>query len=363
VLRTIASADPKPAEYFVNLSWLLLQNHRFAGAEQVAREGLAGFPNDTDLLGNLSLALSCADRYDEALPVAERCLAVSGDVHSLEQVALIEMSLGDQKRYNDWPSAVRHYGNALSLLTEGKKRNPRYLVIRFNLTRVLIHLGYEASCTAELDEIAKIGLTDAWPELWAGRRAQCLQSSGSFYDCWQFCNAWLQKFPKSISLQRTRAEVLTELCVGKLIEGTQGVEPSCLDFFQTIIQDTRNRTAKDFVYLARITNWASDNPALAYTLLDEAETLDRGMWEIPFYRAQFRHHSGDSESALYHARQACAKAPWHPECWDLVARIHGALGVPDEAACSRQRAANVSEVRKRLAAEAVQVAEDANFAD
>jgi tetratricopeptide (TPR) repeat protein len=356
VLHAISSARSKPVEYSVNLSWALQQVGRAADAEHVAKEGLARFPADTGLLGNLSLALCWQDKYEEAKPLAELSLKLSRDVHSLEQVALIEMSLGDQKKHADWPTAIEHYIGALGLLREAKERNPRYLPPRFNLARTLMRLDHQTSAIEELDSIDRLGLDQGWAGLWAWTKAQCLQNRGSFHDCWKFCDIWLQKYPTDLNLRRTRAEALAECCVGIFIQGRKAIEPSCLEFFETIIQDSKSRTSTDFLYLARISNWASDNPELAYVLLDEAEKLEPRSWEIFFYRGDFLQRSGEHRSALAHLQQACVVAPWRSDCWSLLAFVQLSLGLCAEAARSERRATLVSEAHERLARGAVQAA-------
>ena len=162
---------------------------RATEAESVAKEGIGRFPADADILGNLSIALTWQDKYEEAKPVAERCLSISRNVHSLEQVALIEMSLGHKEKDKDWPGAVQRFTRSLALLREAKALNSLYSSARLNLAKTLLHLGDHASAIRELDDLVLLDLDDSSVELYAWMKAQCLQAASSFKGCLQFCLA------------------------------------------------------------------------------------------------------------------------------------------------------------------------------
>lgn len=91
VLLTISGAKSKPNAYFVNLTLSFIQGSRDIEAEHVAREGLAAYPDDPDLLGNLTLALSGQKRYAEAEAIAKRRLNFGRNVHSLEELAIVQL--------------------------------------------------------------------------------------------------------------------------------------------------------------------------------------------------------------------------------------------------------------------------------
>jgi hypothetical protein len=109
----------------------------------------------------------------------------------------------------------------------------------------------------------------------------------------------------------------------------------------------------DFVNFARVADWAFDDPKIAYILLDKAEGFQPESWEVPFYRGQFLHRSGQDKSALHHAQKACVAAAWQPECWNLIAEIQRTVGLESEAVKSTERALLVGAKRKRLAADAI----------
>src|SRR5437870_92796 len=85
VFESLIGAEPKPPEFFVNYALALLRSGAYLKAESLARQGLAANPDDRDLLGNLSIALRCQNRLQEALEVAKKRLALGKDVHALEE--------------------------------------------------------------------------------------------------------------------------------------------------------------------------------------------------------------------------------------------------------------------------------------
>lgn len=85
VFQSISSAKRKPAEFFVNYSNALNHSGKYSEAETIAREGLRLFSSDKDILGNLTVSLSCPERLSEAIEAAEARLKLARDVYSLEQ--------------------------------------------------------------------------------------------------------------------------------------------------------------------------------------------------------------------------------------------------------------------------------------
>ncbi len=103
--RSIAAAKGKPPEFYVNLPLNLLRVGRAADAEAEAREGVKLFPEDTDILGNLTIILNSEAKYEEALETAKRRLQLGKDVHSLEEMAAALSGVATRSRDRNWPEA------------------------------------------------------------------------------------------------------------------------------------------------------------------------------------------------------------------------------------------------------------------
>jgi tetratricopeptide (TPR) repeat protein len=87
VLDVFHVVDDKPGAHFVNLSFALIQCGEYGRAEETALAGLARFPEDSDLLGNLTIARLGLGRLSEALETARRRLQIDRNVHSIKEAA------------------------------------------------------------------------------------------------------------------------------------------------------------------------------------------------------------------------------------------------------------------------------------
>ncbi len=350
VLDCILEAKSRPAEYFVNRSLVLLQLGRDKEAEECAKEGLRVFPDDRDLLGNMTNALTSKGDYQHALAFAQRRLAMRHDIHAVEELAGIYMGHANTLLETNWPEATSQLQKAIELYTKAKRLNPRYLVARFNLALAWFRLGEYVSASKELAEIAELPLGKEWGELWAIRRAECLNRVGAFKECVDFCAKWLGECPDSIGLQRVRAETIVDgYCIGHERDGVRVVEKSALDFFTMVVANDVHRLASDFEYLARLKAWMGDLSS-AFKLLDKAEQLDARRWEVPFNRAAFLvWHLQDPKSAMHHAQRACVLGSWNPQPWRLMSTIQRGCGLMKDAEESKRRAELLSERRADLA--------------
>jgi len=66
--------------------------------------------------------------------------------------------IGDECVEKNLPKAAERYGKALSLLTEAKQLNPRFVTARLNRAHVLFDLRHYAEAVDELAAIAKLPL-------------------------------------------------------------------------------------------------------------------------------------------------------------------------------------------------------------
>jgi len=286
VLRSISHAKKKPPEYFLNLSRALLRRNAVE-AERVVREGLKEYPHDHEILGNLTVALLEQRKLAEAKAAAEKRLQFSRDVHSLDEMGAVLLMIGGVARHSDYPSAAKNYAGALRCLRNAKSLNPRYLVARFNLARTWFQLEEYGRSAEELNDIARLNLPSAYVELWAAQKAECMDRTALFEECRKFCDEWLNKIPKSIMLERIRAECMTDYFIGQEEAETRIVERCALEFFTDIIMRPDQRKSTDLIYMGRIKEWIGEVEE-AFSLFEEAENLTRvtgrrhivGQWPI-----------------------------------------------------------------------------------
>ncbi|MDP3064256.1 MAG: tetratricopeptide repeat protein [Chloroflexota bacterium] len=345
VLQCLSGACVKPAEYYVNLSLAHLHLKEYEEAERICRKGLALRPNDKDLLGNLLSAQSWQNKWPEAWATAQARLQLGRDVHCLEEVGSLFCQLGGQLADTDWPEAARHYKKAVELLSEAKQLNPRYTTGRFNLARAYFELGGYSTALDELHSLAKESLHSSLVEPVSVLIAKSLDRVAAHKECVDFCSQWLQRFPDSTELQRVRAETIVDgFCIGREKDGERIVERSSLEFFAAVVKDPARRQASDFCYLAELREWMGDTEE-AMRVLDQAEALYPGHWEIPFDRAGFNWRKGDFVAARTDALTAAKLAPWRAQPWRLLGMACSSLGLEQEAADAQRRAEAVERAR------------------
>jgi serine/threonine protein kinase/lipopolysaccharide biosynthesis regulator YciM len=347
VLQSLGDRRSRSAEYFVNLSLAHLHLHEPDRAEEVAKEGLSIYPDDNEICGNLLISQTYQHKYAQALETATLRLNLGRDVHSLQEVGNLLKRIGDERVEKNLPEAAERYGEALSLLTEAKQLNPRFVTARLNRAGVLCELQQYPEAITELSEIARLPQHEsvllAAVSLWA----RCLDQMALHKECVEFCDKWLKENPDSIQLERVRAETIVDgFCIGREKDGTRVVERSSLQFFESIINQPGQRQVSDFCYLARLYEWM-DQAEDAKSLLSQAESLAPDYWEIPFDRASFELRSGELKNALSNASTATQIAPWRPQTWRLLAAIYGALNMAAQA----ENAAREAEFRDQQRSE------------
>lgn len=338
VLEHLENATVKHAAYFVNLSLTYLHLEKFSEAERTAKLGSALFPDDKDITGNLLIALTNLERYDEAVKIAKRRMHYSRDVHVLEEVATLLQNIGQKQEEKNLPNAVQYFKDALELLIEAREMNPRYATARFNLAKLLFDLRNYASASSELVILFNtVTLHPALQELIIAKIARCHDLGGEHSECLKFCDKWLETFPENLELRRVRAETIIDgFCIGKEKEGVRVVERTSLEFFEDIVERDGERSVSDLCYLARLYEWMGKFNG-AFALLAEAETVSPGYWEIPYNRATILWRRNELESALADALVSCERAPWRKQNWWLLSKIYQGLGKATEAENAKQR--------------------------
>lgn len=331
VLQSLSENRSKPAGYFVNLSLAHLHLQEPDRAEQIAKVGLAIYRDDKDICGNPLISQIHQRKYSQALETATLRLNLGRDVHSLEEIGNLLKRVGDECVEKDLPEAAERYGEALSLLTEAKQLNPRFVTVRLNRAEVLRELRQYSEAMEELAEIAKLPQHESVLLVAVSLWARCLDQMALHKECVEFCDKSLQENPDSIQLQRVRAETVVDgFCIGREKDGTRVVERSSLQFFESIINQPRQRQVSDFCYLARLYEWM-DRTDDAMALLSQAESLAPSYWEIPFDKASFQLRLGRLDDSLSNALIANQIAPWRPQTWRLLAGIYESLNMSSKA--------------------------------
>lgn len=352
VFESLLGAEPKPPEFFVNYSLALLRSGDFKKTEAVARQGLIANPNDTELIGNLSIGLRGQGKFIEALDAVEKRLAISRDVHALEEAGNTLKDLGDA-REEDWPKATGYYKSALAYLTEAKKLNPRYMVARVAMAMVLRKLYRFGDASDECQAIREFAENRSQVETGACLMAELLSDVRKYGECVEFCDKWIPTLTISVHrtwMERMRACVLVDhFMIGMEREGVRAMQEQAVLFFQSQTSSPQTPSAKDLLYWARINEWMG-HPKQALEIAERAVHIAPRGWEAFGYKAQFLSRLGNHEDAILAAQKSIELAPYRPEPIDNLVRIHQCAGNLKSADAARIKADEIFTLRKRLCA-------------
>ena len=335
ILQTIPESQRIHAPFFVNLGNALNHLGKFAEAEGVSARGLTMFPQDGDLLGNLTTALIMQHKYLDALPHALARLKRERNVHSLEEAASVLKSLGTDLVCSDFPKGIESLTAAAELLGEALALNPLYSSARWNLAQTLFDIGLFSEA---IDVATKLPKGPVWGKMQIILVAESLNRTSAAKECLEFCAKWKAQLPNEVDLQRVEAETLADFyCIGKQDSaGRKVVISQCVDFFNAIVKDGSRRKLSDFGYLSRLGEWL-DQPEAAVSAVMDAHSIYGDKWEVFFAYAWLDGRVENWQAAHCNSKKACELAPWHPPVWIQRSWIEENLA-PAAAPVSRAKA-------------------------
>lgn len=329
VLKTLEEANIKPATYFLNISLLYLLEREYQIAEIICNEGLKQYPSDNELYGNLTIALSSQDKLKEAVESATKRISLARNVNSLEELANVLNKIGDSKKNNDFPNAIKSYKTALTYLQEAKQLNPNFETARLSIANILYKLKKYGQSSDEAIQICNTTKVRAIAEIGLYYVARNLLWTSAFVESKAFCDKWLKTYPNSIFLKRILSETLVDgYVIGNYQNDVRVVEKSSLEFFTSIIKDENNRLPSDFNFLARIHSWMgdADNLNLAISILNQGLEIYPNYWKFNFTISAIYFQNNYLDEALQEAVEAKSKAPWRESIYFLLSSIYKEKG-------------------------------------
>lgn len=346
VLGTIPESQKTDAAYFVILGNALNHLGKYSEAERINSRGLKVFPDDSDLLGNMTVCLTFQGKHFPALSVARKRLALDRNVHSLEEAGVVHQSIGADLVRSDFPKALEHLTTAARLFAEARKDNPVYSPAQVNLARTLFEIGLydDAMHTASTFPM----------EPYCGRErgiliAECLNRTGAAKECLEFCQKWRESFHNEARFLRVEAETIADFYfIGmNTKDGRRVVVAECVEFFSGIIADVGKRRPSDFGYLARIEEWLG-RPEKAMSIAKEAQSFYGNKGEVLYDHALLYGLSREWKTSYEHSQRACKSQPWHPPAWRQRAWIEQNLGMSLAAKRSKDRGEELTKRIERL---------------
>jgi serine/threonine protein kinase len=372
IFETLAQVEPKSAEYFINYSLALIRSTSISSfkavqvdlvaesqrvsevlsrAENIVSDGLARFPDDRDMLGNLSIIQQTRGDIDGALQTSLKRLTFCRDIHALEESASLLRKIAEQDD-EDWPKATAYWNAAVDLLNEARNLNPRFITVRISLMQILHKLYRFGDARDEVEAVFEFSNDRPSKELAIATQASLLESTQSYPECIDFCNKWLPLIENDylkFSIRRTRSKVLADhYCIGLENDTSRVINPDIVVFFVEAVNSKIFGTTDDFVYLARLQDWLCDYHA-AEIWFSQAETRDSNYWLVPYEKAMFLFRLERMQEAFEEIGRCIQIAPFRPEPLDRLANMNELLGNIDEALLAKAKADKIFDERLSLA--------------
>lgn len=329
VLRTLDEANVKPVQYYINLSLFYLHKKEYQIAEVICKEGIKKYPNDRDVLGNLTIALAAQDKLKEAFESATRNISISKNINSLEEIANVLYKIAESQKNIEFPTAIKNYKIALAYLQEAKQLNPNFESVRLSISNILFKLRKYNESSDEAIQVINKTKIKLITELGMFYEARNLLWTSKYEECKDFCLKHLNTFPDSIFLKRVLSEALVDgFVIDNYKDGVRLIEKSSLEFFSSIIKDEENRLPSDFKFLAKIHAWMGDeeNVNYAVSVLQQGIELYPAHWVFNFTLSVLFQRHGLFDEAIEEAFEAKRKAPWREKNDFLLSSIYNEIG-------------------------------------
>lgn len=319
-IEFIGHANFLPPTYYVNLSEFYLAVEEYENCLRISKIGLSKYPKDGDLLGNIVLALTCLDNFQEAIVYANQRIQHEPNVHSYYEYGKLCRKWGDSLKETNFPQAIKLYKSALLYLRKSQSINPNYNAAKFELGIVLFKVKrYKDSIDifhsvppseASIFWLAKNSLWGISPDL-----------------CLDFARKGLNQLPDSILLGRIYSECMVdEFVMGRVDEkGEHFIEDFSWDFFSKMVNNTKNRVDSDLRYYGKLLYWSGEYEQ-SIKFFQWAERIYPREWTYNFHSAYYLLYLGRPSEAIREAIKANTKAPWRETTYKLLSVCHKALG-------------------------------------
>ena len=130
--HSLSRFKERPAVYYVNYAYLNLLLNRPEHVVELCLEGLRDFPNDKDLLGNLSTGYRMLGDSDNAISYAYKCMGVgSVDVNDCEQFYNALKMQTCSLRYTDLDAFRENMIKQWKAISKGLSLNPNWPALHF----------------------------------------------------------------------------------------------------------------------------------------------------------------------------------------------------------------------------------------
>jgi tetratricopeptide (TPR) repeat protein len=314
----LAQSEPKPAEFYVNYSLALLSLGKWKDATNLCRSGLRVQPNNIDIQGNLTIALSNSGEHEEAFDSALKRLNIRRDVHALEEAIAVLLRQAKAIRNVNLPRAIEIAKMTGELVKEAINLNPSLITVRMQEIalrrfsyddRAVVSLAQgildDADCPPAHQRLALAELVEHLSEGKAFESALSLIEKSQLADEPRF---------KETRLRTIARRKMIGMETG---DGKRVVVPQVVEHF---LQESSTGGFPDPVLAAELRDWLGQHDAAIKTLEAHLSKAPRD-WDGTKLMAMIRLRQGHLQMAVELAEALVKIAPWRAESYDWLAYV------------------------------------------
>ena len=323
IIRTIDFATIKPSEYFVNLSQYCLLLKMYDLVETFCLEGLKQYPNDQDIIGNLTIALSSQKKFTEAINYAKKRLDISINTNSLNEIATVYTQIAETIKNTDFINAIRYYKFAYNFLIQARNINPCALIVRHNIANILFKLKKYEDSLNEIKEIIKFN-NDKVTSISVFYIVRNYLWLGAFEIGLKYIDNIIDKIPDDDKMKKQILRIRAIICLDGLSKSEDGkisIDKRSERFLWNIIEDKENRLYYDFEYLAQILTWKRDLDS-AIAILHKGIDLYPDYWRFYMSLSYIYLLQNKVDLALKETNTALKLASWREQVHSRLSDIY-----------------------------------------
>lgn len=351
VISVLDRANDTPAEYYVNKVDILNISKRYKEAEELGKKGDNKFPNDGDLLGNLTISLLRQEKLEEASSYSAKRIKIQKTIFSLEEAALIEYHRAEKIKNTEFKTAIKFYNSSLDLLNQSLNINPNFETGKLNKANVYFKLKKYNESIEIANQIYAGSKSASNAMIAAFYISRNLLWTSNFTKAVEFCTTSLKHFKNSILIRRVKAQSICDgYSYGKCFTKQDVLSNECVGFFEEIVHNTDMRLPNDFNFLADIYQmWGGDEEVgKAFNTLNTGKKYFPKYWKFDHIIAGIYLRYNYHKEALPFAIEAKKKAPWREAVRGNLVSIYKGLGNLELAAKEEALHSEIKKVKKNL---------------
>ncbi len=326
IFGELSPSRGKSANFYINFALALLRAQRPKHALDVCNRGIRYYPDDPDLLGNLSIALLLTGQKSEAAETCLKLLSMRRDLHSLEDSAGTLQSIADGLKFTDMPNAAKYAKLALELASEGLMLKPNHAELLLNRGDTYRFFNRGDLAMADYEMVCQCPCPLKIKETAVGRGAAVLERDKLYEAAVEFVDKWRPQLTWADIIEDIEAVKMRIVCasmIGKIEDGERIVFREVVEFFRSA--KTKEGNPKYPVYLAKVEDWVGET-TIAIGILDASLKRVPNDFDAIHSLAQILVNACYYDEAKAWANRLIEVAPWKAEAYDLAEFVSSRSG-------------------------------------